>query len=67
MKENNYVRFDKQTSRENYQVDLSSKAHPGRFVYMAQSEFTRPGRKQYYIEFSKQKSRETKRFLGVDI
>jgi len=45
LKQNNYVRFDKQTSRENYQVDPSSKAHPARFVYMAQSEFTRPNRR----------------------
>ena len=41
--------------------------HAARFIYMAQSEFTRPDRKQYNIEFAKQKKREQHSFLGVDL
>lgn len=53
LKSNNYIRFDKQTSRENYHRDPSSKAHPARFIYLPESDFTRSDKKVYNIAFAK--------------
>lgn len=53
LKQNNYVRFDKQTNRENYQRDPASKCHAARFSYKPVSDFGREDGKHYNIAFAK--------------
>lgn len=66
LRENNYIRFEKQTNRDDYQNEPSWKAQPGRFLYMPESDFTRVDKKTYNIDFSRQLARNTDKLLGID-
>ena len=68
LRENNYIRFDKQTNREDFKRKDIPKVHPARFLYIPESDFSSPNRRQYNIDFEKQKPRnEGKKYFGVDL
>ena len=53
LKENNYIRFDKQTSREYCAREALPKAHPARFIHMPESGFSDSFKKKGYITLGK--------------
>ena len=53
LQENNYVRFDRQTNRSDFKRKDIPKVHPARFLYIPESDFSSPSRRQYNIDFDK--------------